>query len=84
MWKATSRAKYWEALEVLPPAHQDANGFLLGEPFDHAQCEITKNVLPRYDAYVEKRKRYYVSIRPLTVPEYKKFSAQLMRKGAQP
>jgi hypothetical protein len=81
MWKSTSKAKYWDALEVLPPAHQDANGFLLGEPFDHAQCEVSKTVLPRYDAYVQKKGRYYVSSRPLTRPEYLKHSAQLMRKG---
>jgi hypothetical protein len=82
MWKSTSRQKYWDALEVLPPAYQDAFGFLLGEPHDHAQCEVTKVVLPRYDAYVEKRKRYYASIRPLTIPEYTKYAAKLLGRGS--
>ena len=80
MWKSTSKQKYWDALEVLPPAHQDGYGFLLGEPQDHAECEVTKNVMPRYDAYVQKNGRYYVSIRPLTVPEYKKLAARLFRR----
>jgi hypothetical protein len=72
VWKVTSRRKYWFALEILPPAYHDARGFLLGEPFDHAECSVTKTVLPRYEAYVRKKGRHYVSIRPLTIPEYKK------------
>jgi hypothetical protein len=78
MWTRTSREKYWEALEVLPPAYQDANGFLLGEPHDHDYCEVQKLVLPRYDAYVQKGKRYYVSIRPLTLAEYRKWAPRLI------
>jgi hypothetical protein len=64
--KRTSEKQYWYALEVLPPAYQDGYGFLVGEPQDHARCEISKEVLPRFDAYVHKGKRYYVSIRALT------------------
>jgi hypothetical protein len=80
MWKRTSEKQYWYALEVLPPAYQDGYGFLLGEPQDHAECEITHVTLPRYDAYVEKRGRFYVSIRPLTLPEYKKYVPKMMRQ----
>jgi hypothetical protein len=80
MWKRTSREKYWYALEVLPPAYQDANGFLLGEPQDHRECEITHVTLPHYDAYVEKRGRFYVSIRPLTLAECKKYVPRMMRR----
>jgi hypothetical protein len=80
MWKRCSQKKYWYALEVLPPAYQDANGFLVGEPMDHRECEITHVTLPRYDAYVLKRQRYYVSIRPLTIPEYRKYVPRMMRQ----
>jgi hypothetical protein len=80
MWKRTSRKKYWDALEVLPPAYQDANGFLLGEPQDHDYCEVDKLVMPRYDACVQKGKRYYVSIRPLTLAEYRKYVPKMMRQ----
>jgi hypothetical protein len=78
MWRRTSEKQYWYALEVLPPAHQDGYGFLVGEPQDHARCEITHEVLPRFDAYVHKGKRYYVSIRAFTLPEYKKWAPKLM------
>ena len=78
MWKRTSLKKYYEALGVLPPAYIDAYGFLLGEPQDHARCEISKEVLPRFDAYVHKGKRYYVSIRAFTLPEYKKWAPMLI------
>jgi hypothetical protein len=72
MWKRTSKEKYWDALEVLPPAFQDHRGFLLGEPHDHAVCEVTGTMHPRYDAYIHRADRYYVSIRPLTIHEYRK------------
>ena len=77
MWKRTTREVYWYALEVLPPAFQDGRGFLIGEPQDHATCTVTKTVMPRYDAYVHHKNRYYVSIRPLSVPEYKRDAAKL-------
>jgi hypothetical protein len=80
MWKRTTSKKYWYALEVLPPAFQDAHGFLVGEPQDHAQCEVTSHTLPRYDAYVEKGTYFYASIRPLTIPEYQKFAPLLIAK----
>jgi hypothetical protein len=69
-WKLTSKKKYWEALEILPPAYQDATGFLIGEPTDHAECTVTKTVLPRYSAYREKNGRYYASVSPMTIPEF--------------
>ena len=74
MWKRTSKEKYWDALELLPPAFQDHRGFLLGEPHDHAICEITGTMHPRYDAYVNWGRWYYVSVRPLTVNEYRKYA----------
>lgn len=73
MWKRIRKRRYRHCLEVLPPAYQDGRGFLLGEPQDHGQCEVEHVILPRYAAFVEKGGRYYQSIRPLTIPEYKKF-----------
>ena len=71
MWKVTSKKKYWEALEVLPPAYQDGRGFLVGESVDHRQCSVTHNVLPTYEAFIQSGTRYYVSVRAVTIPEYK-------------
>jgi len=80
MWKRTSRKKYWDALEVLPPAYQDCHGFLLGEAHDHDFCQVNGYVMPRYDAYVQKKGKYYVSIRPLTQAEYREYVPKLMRR----
>jgi hypothetical protein len=74
MWKPTSKANYWDALEALTVAYQDHRGFLLGEPHDDAVCEVTGTSHPRYYAYLHFNGAYYASIRPLTLPEYRKFS----------
>jgi hypothetical protein len=34
-WAECTKARYWEMLEVLPPAVQRSGGFLVGEPMDH-------------------------------------------------
>jgi len=78
--ETNTEKKYWEALEVLPPAYMDAYGFLLGEPQDHDFCTIDGVVMPRHQAYVQKRKRFYASIRPLTLAEYRKYVPRMMRR----
>jgi hypothetical protein len=78
MWKRTSLKKYYEMLGMLPPRHIDSHGFLVGEAADHDFCQIDGVVMPRYQAYAHKRKRYYVSIRPLTLAEYRKWAPRLI------
>ena len=67
-WTKTTRKRYVEMLEVLPPAEWQQGGFLVGEPFDHDA--LTGR--PRYQAF---RKRgpyaYEVASRPLTVAEFR-------------
>ena len=81
MWKRTTRAKYWQALEVLPPAYMSGGNFLLGEPQDHGKCDVTGHILPRYEGYIQKGKSYFVSKRALTLPEFKKYASEFMAKG---
>jgi hypothetical protein len=71
MWKHTSKKKYEEMLGILPPAYQDARGFLVGEPADHYKCDVCGETLPRYEAYVQSGTSYFASIRPMTIYEYK-------------
>ena len=69
-WQPITEERYWELLEVLPPIY-GKNGFMVSEPCDHAKCEITGNVLPRYTGVVEMREGHpFVAHRPLTVPEF--------------
>jgi hypothetical protein len=67
-------------VEVITTSTHDANGFLVGEPMDHRVCKVTTLMLARYEAYIEKRGRYYVSKRPLTINEYRKYSRDFARK----
>jgi hypothetical protein len=68
-WMETTREKYWEMLEVLPPACMLAGGFLVGEPMDHH----AGTGHPRFSAFRSIGSRYFESNRPLTVKEFKSF-----------
>lgn len=46
--------EYIRCLEVLPPARQVPNAFMMGEPYDH-----TEQGFPRYMTYGEKGGAYY-------------------------
>jgi hypothetical protein len=64
-WKRTTRDKYWEMLEVLPPAAMSGGGFLVGEPIDH-----TPDGWPRYEAFLERDGKFFVHTEPLTVAQF--------------
>ena len=77
-WKPTTRERYWEMLEILPPAEQTGAGFLVGEPWTHRQCTITwHRDQPAFAAFVERRSTfgfesdYFEATRPLTVAEFR-------------
>ena len=65
-WAETTKAKYWEMLEILPPAVMTGIGFMVGEPFGHDASGY-----PRYDAFVEIDGRFYAALGPMTVKEFK-------------
>jgi len=70
-WQETTRAKYWEMLEVLPPALWIGGFFLVGEPYDHDM----DTGAPRFQAYQQighedtGGARYFVASRPMTRAE---------------
>ena len=68
-WNKTTEEKYWEMLEVLPPAIMTGNGFLVGEPLDHNSAGQ-----PRYEAFVEKGGEFYVAAEAMTVADFRKVS----------
>ena len=70
-WKEVTQGRYCAMLEMLPPAIQTANGFLVGEAARHRECEITRQCRAAYAAFVERDGRYFESETPLTVPEFK-------------
>lgn len=65
-WKRVSKARYWEMLEVLPPAVMGGGGFLVGEPMDtNADGKLT------FSAFLEKNGKYFESSRPMTIKEFR-------------
>jgi hypothetical protein len=70
-WTATSSARFYEMLGVLPPAAMSALGFLVGEPFDHRACSIRQSIKPTFAAFAEIEGRFFEASKPLTVAEFR-------------
>lgn len=66
-WRECSEARYMDMLEVLPPAHMEPRGFLVGEPWDHDAATGR----PRFAAFRHTRLAYLESSRPMTVVEFR-------------
>lgn len=66
-WSEVTEERYFEMLEVLPPAIMTPLGFLVGEPWDHHA--VTGQ--PRYAAFTAKFGKYYEASRPMTIKEFK-------------
>lgn len=66
-WEPTTEERYWEMLEVLPPAAMYRGGFLVGEPADHDAGSGE----PRFEAYCQTGNRFTVSSRPITRREFR-------------
>jgi hypothetical protein len=70
-WSETTKERYWEMLECLPPTAHCSGGFLVGEPWDHHATSGQ----PRYAAFSEIGGKYYASSRPMTRGEFRKLFA---------
>lgn len=66
-WSEVSEEKYFDMLEVLPPAFQRGGAFLVGEPQDHH----AGTGRPRFDAFKMIGKKYFAASRPMTIQEFK-------------
>lgn len=64
-WEPTTRERYIDMLEVLPPIAFDGRSFCVGEPSDH--CFATGK--PRYMGYRQVGEDFQVTSRPVTVAE---------------
>lgn len=72
VWVDTTQEKFWEMLEVLPPAawvrgKTGSGAFLVGEPTDHD----AGNGQPRFQAYWQRGDVFLASNRPVTRSEFK-------------
>jgi hypothetical protein len=73
--KECSEERYDEMLGVLPPALWLAKGFLVGEPFDHRTCRVTKVVCASYAAFFQHKGKFYEAGN-MTVSEFKAFNVE--------
>lgn len=73
-WKRTTFERYWQMLEVLPPAVQTGAGFLVGEPWRHDE-----NGRPMFAAFVcfgdhfdrDGQSEYFEADGPMTVADFR-------------
>jgi hypothetical protein len=65
-WQETTKGKFNQMLEILPPAAMFGGGFLVGEPMDHD----AGNGRPRFEAYRQRGATFQVASRPLTLAEF--------------
>lgn len=70
-WKSIRESRYYEALEMLPPACHTGYGFLLGEPTIHRKCAVTKEIAPAFAAFVEYQGRFFEATEAVTIKEFK-------------
>ncbi len=75
MWKRVDSDRYYEMLEVLPPAHWTGKGFLVGEPATHRTCKITGTVRPTFAAFIALKGRYYEGP-DMTITEFDVFDVR--------
>ena len=66
-WTETTEERYFEMLEVLPPAMMLGGDFLVGEPWDHHAISGE----PRFAAYRQRGDKFYTANRPITRFELK-------------
>lgn len=72
-WKPISRDRYWEMLEVLPPAVMGGGGFMVGEPWDHDPATGKPRFAGFRKAGEGKATRYYEASKPMTIAEFRQF-----------
>ena len=66
-WKRISKARYWEMLEILPPAVMGGGGFMVGEP-----CNHTPEGIPTFAAFKQTGEAYFEASAPMTIAEFLK------------
>ncbi len=70
--KTCTEERYWEMLEVLPPAIMDGKGFMVGEPWSHRQCTVTsRHDQPTFSAFFLFGTKFYEATEAMTIAEYK-------------
>lgn len=70
-WKEVTERRFWQMLEILPPAFQAEYGFLVGEPQTHRVCARTGQFDEACSAFCEIAGRFFEASDPMTCAEFK-------------
>ena len=68
----TTKERYEEMLDILPPIGFDGTNFLVGEPYTHRKCAVTGNFASTYDGFHYNGKEFFVTDQDVTYMEFKK------------
>jgi hypothetical protein len=79
MFKRTDASRYWDFLEILPPAWQDHRGFLVGEPMNHRICKASGTMKPVYLAFIHRGGYYWESKEPMSVLEFRAVDVSVLK-----
>lgn len=67
-WSEVSEERYWDMLEVLPPAAMRRGAFLVGEAQDHH----AGTGRPRFSCFKEQDGKHYALSTPITIDEFRR------------
>ena len=67
-WKKISKARYWDMLEILPPACMGGGAFMVGEPYSHDAATGA----PTFAGFKETNGQYFELEGHMTAAEFKK------------
>ena len=66
-WKRVTRERYWEMLEILPPAVMGGDAFMVAEPVSYGA-----DGLATFVGFKQAGGQYFETERAMTVPEFRK------------
>jgi hypothetical protein len=68
IWKPCTKARYWEMLEILPPAVMGGGAFMVGEPINHdAQGQPTFRGFKKVEGG-----KFFETVNPMNIQDFAK------------
>ncbi len=71
LWREKEAPDFMYGLNLLPPAFETFDGFLVGEVRTHRTCRVSQQYRSTYTAWAQFGERYFVSLQGWTIPEFK-------------
>lgn len=72
-WKPCTRARYWDMLEVLPPAVMGPAAFMVGEPMSHDPATGQ----PTFTGFKMVGNKFFEAVEPMTIRQFVKLGCEV-------